>query len=116
MCASRSTNQRKPTPCTRPRTRKRRAWVEDFSAEAIFRLKKAQIAEARTLGSTHICNLTSDLLRPRQICSLGRVYLNLLAFVDEGRHLHDQARLSLRRLGHARCGCAFQPGLNFQYG
>src|SRR5271169_1624543 len=25
MCASRSTNQRKPTPCTRPRTTKRRA-------------------------------------------------------------------------------------------
>src|SRR6185312_16335522 len=31
MCASRSTNQRKPTPCTRPRTRKRRAWL-DFSS------------------------------------------------------------------------------------
>src|SRR5580693_6750637 len=27
MCASRSTNQRNPTPCTRPRTKKRRACV-----------------------------------------------------------------------------------------
>src|SRR6202795_3969651 len=34
MCASRSTNQRKPTPCTRPRTRKRRARTA-FSVDVI---------------------------------------------------------------------------------
>src|SRR5580692_12105759 len=37
MCASRSTNQRKPTPCTRPRTRKRRACV---SLDIRLRLSK----------------------------------------------------------------------------
>src|SRR6202022_3012484 len=35
MCASRSTNQRKPTPCTRPRTTNRRAST-GFSLMALF--------------------------------------------------------------------------------
>ena len=43
MCASRSTNQRKPTPCTRPRTMKRRAWI-GFSVES-------SLQDSRVAGS-----------------------------------------------------------------
>src|SRR5216684_7207562 len=76
MCASRSTNQRKPTPCTRPRTIKRRASLP-------------VLASIRTLKS-HLVPLYSS---PRQIHAFSSIHLNFLALVDERRHLHDQPRL-----------------------
>ena len=80
MCASRSTNQRKPTPCTRPRTRKRAADLR--SATHRISSNESQIARSRgkrmqpASGLDYVYNLTGsklDLaLRPRQDRSLPR--------------------------------------------
>src|ERR1700728_3897232 len=43
-----------------------------------------------------------DCLCPAEVSALAGVHANFLAFVDEGRHLHNQACLELGRLGHAR--------------
>src|SRR5580704_11153094 len=55
------------------------------------------------------------ILRPRQIDALSRVYLDFLAFVDEGGHLHDQAGFGLRSFGDAGCGCALQSRFSFNH-
>src|ERR1700716_3625908 len=98
MCASRSTNQRKPTPWTRPRTRKRRAWIV-FSAELTIRNV-----------------LTLAALRSRQVRAFRGVDLNLLAFFCEWRHLHDESGFGLSSFGHAGSGCAFESGFGLNHG
>src|SRR5437763_8857355 len=72
ISASRCTNQRNPTPCTRPRT-------TNFLAIGFTRNQKRETASSR----------------PRQIRAFGRIHANFFAFVDKWRYLHYQPSLRL---------------------
>src|SRR5579863_108903 len=56
-----------------------------------------------------------NLLRPRQIHAFRRIHLDLLAFIDEGRHLHHQASLRLGCLGNTRGSRALKSRLSFHH-
>src|ERR1700722_8641222 len=142
MCASRSTNQRKPTPCTRPRTINRRAWmlvsviiVETLLATSCVRPGAPFLAffarsgdfsrprsPAYTFSYSHketqqAASLRIPLigLRPRQIRAFRRIHFDLLAFVDERWNLHHQPGLGLRGLGHAGSGGTLQSRLSLNH-
>src|SRR5215469_14856399 len=117
MCASRSTNHRKPTPCTRPRTTNRRASA-GFSDDMIFRSSRGVEASTRSISelTRNLETLKSWELGSGQIDSLGSIYLDLLALIDKRRHLYHQAGFGFRRLGHVRGRRAFQAGLGLDHG
>src|SRR5205807_8314821 len=59
--------------------------------------------------------MTHKALRAGQVRAFRRVDLDLLAFVDERRYLHDKAGLGFGGLGHAGSGGALQPGLGLNH-
>jgi len=83
MRASLSTNQRKPTPCTRPRTRKRRAST-DFSALTMGLVLKFAAGKRPTRQAAPSLLVPMSSYAAKGTCLRG-VHLDLFAFVDERR-------------------------------
>src|SRR5215469_2790026 len=115
MCASRSTNQRKPTPCTRPRTTNRRASTV-FSAispqETLLVTPLSTCPSASRDVASYVC---PQRLRTRQISPFRCVHADLFAFVDERGHLYHKSGFCFRRLCHTRCRGALQAGLGLDH-
>src|SRR4030081_3024034 len=116
MCASRSTNQRKPTPCTRPRTRKRRASIASLVAltRHLHNILKTEDTGAHRVKHQENKDLPCDSLCPLclsscyvsssssgQISPIRRIHFDLFSLVDKGWYLDDQSGFRLCGLGHA---------------
>jgi hypothetical protein len=52
----------------------------------------------------------------RKVDTFSSIHFDLLAFVDERRHLHDQASFGSCGFGYARCGRALEAGFGLDHG
>src|SRR4029077_13192715 len=88
-----------------------RAWSSARRNSAPEYLTFARFRRRRRVSASNFVSLGA-----REVCAFGGIDFDFFAFVDEGRHLHDQAGFRFRRLRYAGRGGALQPGLDFRHG